>query len=1161
MNRTSSGVRVVQHKSLRAWVVVFALAFSVILSVLFYGRGQAARTANAWVRHSHVVRNHIHIVAARARDLQLGHHGFLITGDSESLEPYWMALGRNHVPGARTPVESTALFDDVSILDSLTVDNPRQQAYTRRLRELVIAKILYTDSALRLQRDSGAAHAVVFVQQGHQKRLADSIRALVEKMAQEEDSLLNLRQAEAEEHLHGNSLLLYGTVALFYMLGLLAFWLASRSGAARRKAEKDLGESNALLEAVIHGTDYAIFVADDRDVIRIFSEGAERMLGYKAEDFIGKPVAEATRPLFLPEELGARAGRIVAQYGRPPEGAEIFSLPLKDDGPYGQEWTNIRADGARIRVAVSVWELKSAAGKPQGSVAIARDVTTVRKLEDSLRRSNTLFNAVINSTDQAIIAVDLEGTLILYNPAAERMEGYDAAEFLGKHTSYNTRKTMLRKEIEARAERIRGEYGREADDVEVFTLPLRDDPPGGVEWTFVRKGGQRYPVQMSVSAMRDSKGEIMGYMAVIRDISAFKALEGRLRESRARLQAVIDGIDYAIFAADADGILRLVNRGTERILGYSVADLVGRPVTEMAGRFADPGELRARASRLSKHYGRMVNDMELISLPLPDDGPFGQEWSHTRPDGSAITLAFSVYALKDDDGHPSGIVALARDVTQLKALERMKSEFISTVSHELRTPLTSIRGALSLVSGGAAGEMPEGMREMIAIAYRNSERLVHIINDILDIDKIESGQMNLFRKPLELTGFLKSALETNRPYGDKYGVRFAPGSLPGDAWVMADPDRLMQVMSNLLSNAAKFSPAASEVVVSAEPCGRGFRISVRDQGPGISESFHDRVFEKFAQAEGTDSRRHEGTGLGLNITRKLVEAMGGAIGFETKIGKGTTFWFEMPSASVVPPEPRGAPVAASADRVLICEDDPDVGSLLRVLLERAGLRADVERTLAGAKRRLREGNYAAMTLDLILPDGSGLTWLKDLRHDPATRELPVIVVSARAEEGRRELNGDAIGIIDWIAKPIDEARLAAALKTALRGGGRPRILHVEDDADFRRILANSLRGEAEWSGAATLREAETLINGGRFDLVVLDIDLPDGSGLDLLERLKNAPGGPVPVLILSASETDNGVRQRVEAALVKSRLSEERIVQTILAQIRKGRRPEGGDPA
>jgi PAS domain S-box-containing protein len=1140
------------------------LAVSAVLALLFYERWRVARTADGWVRHSHLVRNHIHIVSARARDLQLGHHGFLITGDSESLEPYWLAVGKGYVPSS-TPVESTALFDDVSILESLTVDNPRQQANTRRLRELVVAKVRFTDSALGLQRDSGSAHAAAFVRRGHQKRLADSIRVLVEAMARMEDSLLNERQDDAEEQLQHNSSLLYGTVAFFYLLGMLALWLALRSGAARRKAERNLGESNALLEAVIHGTDYAVFVADDHGLIRIFSEGAERMLGHKASDFVGRPVAEATRPLFLSEEIAARAARIVAQYGRPPEGVEIFTLPLHDDGPYGQEWTNVRADGARIRVAVSVWELKNPAGEPQGSVAIAREVTTVRRLEEDIRRSNALFNAVINSTDQAIIAVDLEGTMILYNPAAERMEGYQASEFLGKHTSFNTRRTMLRHEIEARAEKIRLEYGREADDVEVFTLPLKDDPPGGVQWTFVRKGGERYPVQMSVSEMRDARGAAIGYMAVIRDITAFKALEARLRESRARLQAVIDGIDYAIFATDADGILRLINRGTERILGYSVADLVGRPVTEMAARFADPAELRTRASRLAKHYGRKVSDMELISLALPDDGPFGQEWSHARPDGTSITLAFSVYTLFDDEGKPTGVVALARDVTQLKALERMKSEFISTVSHELRTPLTSIRGALGLVSGGAAGPVPAGMREMLAIAYRNSERLVHIINDILDIDKIESGRMNFQRTPLEVVQTLRHAIEANLPYGQKYGVSFVLGETPAGAWVLADPDRLMQVMSNLLSNAAKFSPAGSEVTVKAEEAGGKLRISVRDHGPGISESFRGRVFDKFAQAEGNDARKHEGTGLGLNITRKLVEAMDGRIGFDTRTaggaaslsGTGTTFWFELPLAhepseapSESPPSPR--------DRVLICEDDADVGKLLKILLERAGLSADVERTLAGAKERLARGGYAAMTLDLVLPDGSGLTWLRQLRQDPATRELPVIVISARAEEGRRELNGDAVGIIDWIAKPIDETRLSSALKTAVGAGGRPRILHVEDDADFRRILANSLRDSADWSGAATLREAETLLNGDRFDLVVLDIDLPDGSGLDLLERLKNAPGGPVPVLILSASETDNGVRYRVEAALVKSRLSEERIVETILAQIRKSSRMEGG---
>lgn len=193
----------------------------------------------------------------------------------------------------------------------------------------------------------------------------------------------------------------------------------------------------------------------------------------------------------------------------------------------------------------------------------------------------------------------------------------------------------------------------------------------------------------------------------------------------------------------------------------------------------------------------------------------------------------------------------------------------------------------------------------------------------------------------------------------------------------------------------------------------------------------------------------------------------------------------------------------------------------------------------------------------MLPDGNGLALLRELRATPELARLPVVVVSARADEQRHEFSGGAVGMVDWITKPIDENILIRVLERTISGASeKPRVLHVEDDADFRAILARAMQGKAEWVGAGDLREAEERLQEGRFDLAVLDLDLPDGSGLALLERLRTSPGGPVPVLVLSASEIDNDMRARVEEALVKSRLSEERVVETILSLIRSHQRPE-----
>ncbi len=224
-------------------------------------------------------------------------------------------------------------------------------------------------------------------------------------------------------------------------------------------------------------------------------------------------------------------------------------------------------------------------------------------------------------------------------------------------------------------------------------------------------------------------------------------------------------------------------------------------------------------------------------------------------------------------------------------------ELISAVSHELRTPLTSIRGALALVISGAAGILPDKARELLAIALRNSERLVQIVNDILDAEKIESGHMRMQVQPVALTPFLEQALAYNEPYAEKFNVRFKLQSVCSGAAVMADPDRLMQIVTNLLSNAAKFSPPQSEILLRAQLEGGKAVIEVEDRGAGIPLEFQSQIFEKFAQAPNSGAQKREGTGLGLNLSRQLVELMQGEIDFRTEIGKGTVFYLRLPIAS------------------------------------------------------------------------------------------------------------------------------------------------------------------------------------------------------------------------------------------------------------------------
>ena len=383
---------------------------------------------------------------------------------------------------------------------------------------------------------------------------------------------------------------------------------------------------------------------------------------------------------------------------------------------------------------------------------------------------------------------------------------------------------------------------------------------------------------------------------------------------------------------------------------------------------------------------------------------------------------------------------------QVRRLQlRLRDEFISTVSHELRTPLTSIRGGLGLIEAGVLGKLPEKAEAMVKIALQNSERLVRIINDILDVEKIKSGRLEIHIESVPVRALLQQALAVNQSYGAKYQVRFELEEVAADAEVAADPGRLLQVMANLLSNAAKFSPAGSAVQVRALDQGTHMRFEIEDHGIGIPAEFRKRVFEKFAQADSSNSRRFDGTGLGLNITQQLVKAMGGTVGFTTTTDVGTIFYFELPHA----------------------------GRTMQ--LERVDALSDTQRCRV-----------------LIFGDNS---------------------------EGSRGRIGNAP------------------------------VLHVEDDADLSHVLSVAFAGDVEIEIAATLKAAEERLREASFALLLLDMELPDGSGLQLLERLPEIMTHPIPVVILSASEIPHEVEQRVAAALVKSRVSEAHIVQTVLALV------------
>ena len=614
------------------------------------------------------------------------------------------------------------------------------------------------------------------------------------------------------------------------------------------------------------------------------------------------------------------------------------------------------------------------------------------------------------------------------------------------------------------------------------------------------------------------------------------------RENRAR--AILDTVLDGIITIDDSGDIETINPAACRIFGYDADDVIGRNVKVLM-----PEPYRGGHDGYLRSYIE-TGEAKIIGT--------GREVSGQRKDGTTFPMELAVSPMMVGDRMMfTGVV---RDISERKKIENMKNEFVSTVSHELRTPLTSIKGALGLLRGGLQADLPDKARRMIEIAYQNSDRLVRLINDILDIEKIEAGMMKYELVPLSLADLLTEAIDANTGFAEEHGVRIELQDQVSGATVDGDRDRMIQVLTNLLSNAVKYSPEAGAVGVRTAARNGWVRVSVSDKGPGIPEKFRDTIFTKFVQADSSDTREKGGTGLGLAISKAIVEEHGGTIGFETMTGEGTTFHFDLPlartEASASADVPKHDGKVRSRPRILVCEDDHDIAELIAMMIEPGGFDCDIAHTAAEAKALLDEGTYVAMTLDLGLPDQNGLALIREIRENEATRQLPVVVVSATPQRAAAQIRTGsvkgALEIADWLQKPIDEAALRDALERALRSEeprGARRILHVEDDADIVSIVSTVVGDVAHVVSAATREEAMRLISEQVFDLIILDLMLPDGSGEDLLCELHRSRNYKVPVIVFSAHEPSADLAYRIEATLVKSQATNEDLLEVVRAAL------------
>ncbi|WP_157471697.1 PAS domain S-box protein [Gilvimarinus agarilyticus] len=592
------------------------------------------------------------------------------------------------------------------------------------------------------------------------------------------------------------------------------------------------------------------------------------------------------------------------------------------------------------------------------------DVTEEVMAEQQLSRTRRWRDAIFDVASLSLIITDVHGVIQSVNVGASRMLGYNEQELLIKGNL-----TGLHEE--------RGELDGVFAEL---ASQATDNVANNQERVYLHKDGRHVRVMETIMAVRDEAGQIEGFLSVARDITLERSQEEALASSAERTQAILDNAADGIVLIADDGSIISFNLAAEKIFGLSASQAEGRAIECLLSVTDADTFVRQRLDPVSGSIelkGRRANAEEF---------PLELTFSEIHSDGERL------------------YIALMRDITDRKRIERMKNEFIATVSHELRTPLTAISGSLRLLDSGVLAQLPESIKKLVQVAHNNSDRLLALINDLLDIEKLVAGKVRLKLEPLAVVRLLQESIENNASYAEQFNVRLRldTSSLtlsPEQYLIYADSQRIAQVVTNLISNAAKFSYSGGEVVVQMQEQQGELIISVVDQGEGVADDFRHQVFEKFSQADSSSTKGKGGTGLGLAISKEIIDKHGGRIGFESKEGHGSRFFFALPAtvlAKLV--DNTGAPKI----KILQVEDDRAILQVVELVAANAAQLTQVT-SLAAAQQALGQARFDMILLDVLLPDGSGLQWLRSIVDTlPAETEL-VALTQVELDDAEQQL--------------------------------------------------------------------------------------------------------------------------------------------------------------
>jgi len=810
------------------------------------------------------------------------------------------------------------------------------------------------------------------------------------------------------------------------------------------RRQETLLKTGALQNAILNSANFSSIATDAKGVIQIFNVGAERMLGYAAAEVMNK-ITPAD--ISDPDEVIIRAKALSVELGTPiAPGFEalVFKASRGIEDIY--ELTYFRKDGSRFPAVVSVTALRDAQDAIIGYLLIGTDNTARKQAEEALLKAGALQSAIFNSANFSSIATDAKGVIQIFNVGAERMLGYAAADVMNKITPADISDPQ---EVVARAKALSVELSTPiTPGFEALVFKASRGIEDIYELTYIRKDGSRFPAIVSVTALRDAQGDIIGYLLIGTDNTARKQVEEeqkkldqRLRDQQFYTRSLIESNIDAIMTTDPSGIISDVNKQMEALTGCTRDELIGAPFKNY---FTDPE--RAEAAIKLVLSEKNVTDYELTA----------RAW-----DGTETVVSYNATTFYDRDRRLQGVFAAARDVTEQKRFELAlqetnvelesaksaaekanlaKSDFLSNMSHELRSPLNAILGFAQLLE--STSPLPTAsQKESIGQILQSGWHLLKLINEVLDLAVVESGMLSISSEPASLAEVLADCEAMMEPQAQQRGVSMTFPELDIPYFVLADRTRVKQVLINLLSNAIKYNREQGTVAVQCTVSTPGrVRISVKDTGAGLPPEKLLQLFQPFNRL-GQESSAEEGTGIGLVMSKRVVELMKGVIGVESAVGVGSVFWFEL----LLTPAP--TPTAASAESTIVVPAREPSSAPLRTLLyveDSAANLALVEQLIARRSdiRLLTAVNGAlgielarssrpeVILMDINLPGISGIEALTILRQDPATAHMVIVALSANAMP-RDIQKGLEAGFFRYLTKPIKINEFMETLDVAL----------------------------------------------------------------------------------------------------------------------------------